>query len=200
MPSQFEVYLIYSKADAKWVEKLAERLVDERHIKVWLDEWMAIPGESEQHTRAQGINQANCFAVCIGKQTPSEWFKREIQLALNRQQDNKALRVIPVLLPDTKNINVDEFVELNNAVDFRIADQEYAFHRLVSGIRGIAPGRWPPEKTSAPDKTIMMVRDMLVDLQGLPIDKDVAKQMQQTVLEKVWLPNWLMQLKENTYE
>jgi TIR domain len=141
----FDVFLSHSHVDADWVERLARRLEDEHSLRVWLDKWVLVAGQSWQQAMARGIDQAGCCAICIGEYTPIGWFKREIERALDRQTRVSSFRVIPVLLPNAKRINVDDFLELNTWVDFRGSDQAYAFHVLVCGVKGISPGRWPPK-------------------------------------------------------
>lgn len=141
----FDVFLSYSSRDAEWVEHLARRLEDEQGLHVWLDKWVLVAGQPWQQAMARGIDQAGCCAVCIGEYTPIGWFKREIERALDRQTKVPSFRVIPVLLPNAKRVNVDDFLELNTRVDFRGSDQDYAFHVLVCGVKGIPPGRWPPK-------------------------------------------------------
>jgi hypothetical protein len=144
-PEQFDVFLSYSHLDAKWVEDLAVRLEDEGGFRVWLDKWILGPGKSWQQEMARGLDQAKSSAVCISEHTPDGWFKKEIEKALNRQTKDPSFRVIPVLLPNAKTENVDDFLELNTWVDFRGPDFAYAFHRLVYGVKGLPPGRWPPK-------------------------------------------------------
>jgi len=141
----FDVFLSYSHMDAEWVEHLARRLEDEQCLHVWLDKWVLVAGQPWQQAMARGIDQADCCAVCIGEYTPIGWFKREIEKALDRQTKVPSFRVIPVLLPNAKRVNVDDFLELNVWVDFHGSDQDYAFHVLVCGVKGIPPGRWPPK-------------------------------------------------------
>lgn len=141
----FDVFLSYAHQDAEWIEHLAQRLEDEAGFHVWLDKWMLVAGQPWQHGMAQGIDQARCCVVCIGEFTPAGWFKREIEKALNRQTGIPSFRVIPLLLPNAKKVNVEDFLELNTWVDFRSSDQAYAFHTLVCGVKGIAPGRWRPK-------------------------------------------------------
>ncbi len=144
---EFDVFISHSHLDATWVEILAMRLEDEQSFRVWLDQWFLIPGQSFQKAMAEGITQAKCCIICISEHTPSGWFKREIERALNTQTKSPSFRVIPVLLPNALNVNVDDFLELNTWVDFRNSETDYAFHRLVCGVKGIPPGRWPPQKT-----------------------------------------------------
>lgn len=145
-PEQFDAFLSYSHIDSFWAEKLARRLEDDNGFHIWLDKWILIPGQPWQQAMAKGIDHAKSCIVCIGDQTPAGWFKQEIQRALNRQINAPPFRVIPVLLPYAKSINVNDFLELNTWVDFRNFDEDYAFHVLVCGVKGVSPGRWNPRK------------------------------------------------------
>ena len=77
------------------MELIAVKLQDKYGLKVWLDRRVLIPGEHWQQEMARGMDQAKTCAVCIGGNTPSGWFREEIERALNRQTREKALRVIP---------------------------------------------------------------------------------------------------------
>jgi len=140
---QFDVFLRYSQGDAQWVEERAERLEDEAGLHVWLDKWIAVPGNILQQEIACGLDQARSCAVFISEDTPVGWFREEIQKALDRQTNEPSFRVIPVLLPGAEMSNLNNFLELRTAVRFDKLDPAYAFHVLVSGIQGRSPGRWP---------------------------------------------------------
>ena len=188
---QFDVFLSHSHTDAEWVEKnLAVRLVDECGFRVWLDKWMLIPGQSFVQGMARGIDQAHCCAVCIGEHTPLGWFRQEIQRALNRQVRDPSFRVFAILLPGAKDVNVDDFLELNIWVDFRSSDTAYAFHVLVSGVKGEPPGKWPPKETLTM-KTSADVEAKLRELHRFKqenwVDPSIAVEFQRTVLKKFWL-------------
>ena len=145
----YDVFLSHSHTDAEWVEEIAKRLEDKAGLRVWLDKWILVPGEPWQHGMARGLNQARSCAVCIGEHTPKGWFQEEIGRALNRQTQDTSFRVIPVLLPNAKKYNVDDFLGLRTWVDFKKGiDDSHAFHLLVSGIRGVAPGRGPQEEVT----------------------------------------------------
>src|SRR5215212_2656556 len=133
----FDVFLSHSHNEARWVDELAQRLVDECSFRVWLDRWVLTPGRSWQQEMARGLDQAATCAVCIGGQTPSGWFREEIERALNIQTRSDDFRVIPVLLPEALVESVPEFLSLRTWADFREnQDQEYAFRVLEAGIRG----------------------------------------------------------------
>jgi len=184
---EFDVFLSHSHLDASYVEELAKRLEDEFGFRVWLDKWILIPGEHWQQAIAQGLDQAKSCAVCIGEQTPNGWFREEIERAINRQTKDKSFRVIPVLLPKAQKINVDNFVELRTWVDLRNGlDDDWNFHLLTSGIRGIAPGRAPQEERINKASHII-VRKKLIDIRKLRserlIDDVIALEYQRRLLD-----------------
>jgi tetratricopeptide (TPR) repeat protein len=140
---KYDVFLSHAHGDAEAVETLAGRLADEAGFEVFLDKWVLVPGETWQPALAKGLDQAASCAVFIGNKAHAGWFKQEVQRALNRQASEPTFRVIPVILPGGDPALVNDFLELRTWVQFKdgLGDKE-AFHRLVSGIKGVAPGRW----------------------------------------------------------
>jgi hypothetical protein len=129
----FDVFLSHSHEDSNIVEKLAAKLQDERHFRVWLDKWILVPGNDWQREMAQGLEKAKTCGVCISRNTPSGWFREEIARALNRQSKDPSFRVIPIILPNGDNKIVDDFLELRTWVDFKDGiDDGYSLHVLVS--------------------------------------------------------------------
>ena len=143
----FDVCLSYSAADAVWAENLAKRLRDEHGFRVRLDRWVLLSEQSSRQADAGGMDRFSCCIVCIGELTSIDWFRQEIQRALDRQSKESSFRVIPVLLPNAKAVNVRDFPELRVWVDFSSPDQAYALHLLVCGLKGVPPGRWSSGKT-----------------------------------------------------
>ena len=190
----YDVFLSHSHVDAEWVETvLARRLEDEYQLRVWLDKWVLIPGQSWQHDMARGLHSARACAVCIGENTPLGWFKEEIERALDRQTKIPSFNVIPVLLPNAKTINVDNFLELRTRVDFRTTDYDQAFYLLMCGVKGIRPGRPRTERTTAKPGTV--TEDMLQELKDFKqkglLAETIADDYTKIIMEKVWIPQWL---------
>lgn len=185
----FDVFLSHAHVDGALVEKLGARLVDEAHLSVWLDKWVLVPGEHWQQEMAKGLERARCCAVCIGTHTPKGWFREEIQRALNRQARDPAFRVIPVILPDGEHDLVDAFLELRTWVDFKEGIEDgNAFHILLSGVKGIPPGRYSPASPDA-DASLALIRDDLARIRTLRkeqlIDDDIALEYQRRLLDKL---------------
>ena len=124
------------------MQDFADKLADEHKFEVWLDRWILVPGEPFIQEMSKGLKMAKTCAVFIGKETPRGWFDEEIKKALNIQAGNKDFRVIPVLLPESDESFVTDFLELRTWVDFRKGlDDKRKFHELSCGIKGVKPGR-----------------------------------------------------------
>jgi hypothetical protein len=187
-PESFDVFLSHAHLDAVIVESLGARLADDAGLRIWLDKWVLVPGEHWQQAMAKGLDQASTCAVCIGNETPKGWFREEIQRALNRQTQDPSFRVIPVILPNGQPDLVDDFLELRTWVDFRSGiDDPSPFHVLVSGIKGLPPGRNPSSEVHSDD--LVALRAKLTKLRILReeqlIDDVVAQDIQRRVLIEI---------------
>lgn len=161
-------------------------------MRVWLDKWVLVPGTYWQQGMAKGLGEARSCAVCLGEQTPRGWFREEIQRALNRQVRDPSFRVIPVILPGGNPAVVDEFLELRTWVRFRTGfDDPRAFHVLVSGIKGVPPGRGSgfPSNDPATSGQVTNVRKTLVVIRSLRneylIDERIAIEYQRRLLDRL---------------
>lgn len=186
----YDVFLSHSHADAVWVEKLAERLADDHGLNPWLDRWVLVPGKPWQQEMARGIEEARSCAICLGSRTPSGWFRRELEKALNRQSRDEEFGVIPVLLPGAKEhsgeLLAGTFLELNTWIDFSSADiAPSEIHLLVCGIKGIAPGRLPAASVDGPPDPIVI---KLRRLQALRVDSliedSIVLEYQRKILDR----------------
>ena len=190
--STYDVLLSHAHPDAEAVESLGARLVDEAKLRVWFDRWVLVPGKHWQQEMAKGLDQASTCAVCVGRHTPKGWFREEIERALNRQTKDSEFRVIPVILPEGDPAVIDNFLELRTWVDFRNGLSDgYAFHVLVSGIRGTPPGRYPRESVDE-NAELIAVREKLLRIRALRmeqlIDDDIALEYQRRILDQILQP------------
>jgi diguanylate cyclase (GGDEF)-like protein/PAS domain S-box-containing protein len=143
----FHVFLSHNSADKPAVEALAVRLRKEG-IEPWLDKWNLIPGEAWQPAIEKALDDCATCAVFIGPSGMGPWQNEEMRAAIDRRvSQKKGFRVIPVLLPGgqrEERSRLPTFLVVTTWVEFRrTLDEEDAFHRLLCGIRGIAPGPGP---------------------------------------------------------
>ena len=96
------------------------------------------------------------MAAILAHRVHRAWHHEELRTAIDRRvtetaatpsAGSKRFRVIPVLLPAAKPPELGglpAFLSATTWVEFRKSlDDEAAFHRLVCGIRGFAPGADP---------------------------------------------------------
>ncbi|MGB1011851.1 MAG: TIR domain-containing protein, partial [Thiolinea sp.] len=140
-----DIFLSHNSADKPAVEALALRL-RAAGIEPWLDKWNLIPGNPWQQEIEQAIDTCKVCAVFIGPSGVGPWQDEEMRAAIDRRVSQGNFRVIPVLLPgatrsDHKRSSLPTFLTATTWVEFRdtLGDED-AFHRLLAGIRGIAPG------------------------------------------------------------
>jgi RNA polymerase sigma factor (sigma-70 family) len=179
-PHAFDVFMCHSTADKAMVEGLAKRLKSEG-LKPWLDKWNLVPGEPWQPEIENALQKCRSCAVFIGPASSGPWQNEEMRAAIARRVDNRAkFRVIPVLLPKTRNRpsdNLPAFLTAATWVDFRKGlDDTEALRVLICGIRGVPPGESPaPRSTNKPrTKWVMTLRASVTD-----VDQQVAQEILQ---------------------
>ncbi len=141
----FQAFLSHGSADKAAVEEIARRLLKEG-IEAWLDKWHLIPGDPWQPALEKALAESESCVVFVGPSGFGPWQNEEMRAAIDHrvQDSERRFRVIPVLLPGAqraKRGSLPAFLVATTWVEFRDSlDDEDAFHRLVSGIRGVEPG------------------------------------------------------------
>jgi TIR domain len=144
----FHVFLSHSSADKPAVEELARRLAKEG-IQAWLDKWHLIPGNPWQPDIEKALAESETCAIFVGPSGFGPWQNEEMRAAIDRRvrDSGRSFRVIPVLLPGAERAersSLPTFLAATTWVEFhKSLDDPTAFHRLISGIRGIEPGPDP---------------------------------------------------------
>jgi formylglycine-generating enzyme required for sulfatase activity len=161
MSPRYDVFLSHSGADKPAVEELARNLLA-AGITPFLDKWNLVPGEPWQEALEEALDESSTCAVFLGPGGLGPWQNEEMRSALATRASDEDFRVIPVLLPGSFQPRKEElprFLRRLTWVDFRAGLQdEDAFHRLLSGIRGIAPG---PGGQAAPDRFVFRGKEFI---------------------------------------
>ena len=141
---EYDVFLSHNSADQESVEIIARRLREAVHLEPFLDRWHLVPGEPWQEALEQALDTSRSCAVFLGPAGLGTWENEEMRAALDIRAGRPDFRVIPVLLPGARlpeRGRLPRFLARLTWVDFRPGlDDADAFHRLVCGIQGIAPG------------------------------------------------------------
>ncbi|MEO1054976.1 MAG: toll/interleukin-1 receptor domain-containing protein [Bacteroidota bacterium] len=114
----YDTFLSHSHEDAELVELIAHKLEEEHALRVWLDKWILIPGETLRQELSKGLDNSKTCVVIIGNDTQKGWFEEEINKAIDKQTRDKSFRVIPVLLPNANPRFVQDFLENRRYVRF----------------------------------------------------------------------------------
>jgi TPR repeat protein len=141
MSLDYDVFLAYSSEDGAAVEAIALRLQDVAGLRLFLDKWDVMPGESWIPRLEVAIAASKTFAVFFSPGSRGGWREEERQYALRLAARNPERRIIPVLLPGASEHDIDPFLRSREWVDLA---REDGFARLVAGITGRRPG--PPAK------------------------------------------------------
>ncbi|HEY2291635.1 MAG TPA: TIR domain-containing protein [Thermoanaerobaculia bacterium] len=143
MKPVYDVFLSHSNADKPAVEELARKL-RKAGIEPFLDKWHLIPGDPWQEALEEALDASRTCAVFLGPKGLGAWQNEEMRSTLEMRVGDRTFRVIPILLPgsfEPRKEDLPRFLRRLTWVDFRgDLDDEDAFHRLVSGVRGQAPG------------------------------------------------------------
>ena len=150
---RYDVFLSHNSADKPTVEYLAQRLRQEG-LEPFLDKWHLVPGDPWQEALEEALDQSRTCAVFLGPEGLGPWENEEMRVALNQRVRAPDFRVIPVLLSESQmpeRGRLPPFLARLTWVDFRAGlDDADAFHRLVCGIKGVAPG--PPGEVAPPEE------------------------------------------------
>jgi TIR domain-containing protein len=126
------VFLSHCHTDKPFARKLASDL-RAAGARVWLDEAEIRVGDSLITKVTEAIDTMDYLAVLLSPEAvASEWVRRELDLALNREIQGKHLLVLPLLLQDCI---LPGFLVGRLYADFRpTANYEEALQKLLTGI------------------------------------------------------------------
>jgi hypothetical protein len=97
---EYDVFLSYSSKDKKVVHPLSERLKKDG-LRVWLDAWAIMPGDSIPLKIQHGLERSRILLMCMSPAYfASEWGKLEHLTLLFRDPTNAQRRFIPLLIDD----------------------------------------------------------------------------------------------------
>jgi len=97
-----EVFISYNHMDKDQALKIAEDL-NEVGIKSWIDEGELNFGDSIIEKISDGLDSVKYLIALISKNSiASNWVKKELKIAITQEINNNEVRVIPLLLDESK--------------------------------------------------------------------------------------------------
>jgi TIR domain len=136
MPKTYDVFISYSQRDSTFVRKLASRLARER-LTVFFDEASIAIGDSLADSLIRAVENARHMIVVMSPAYfRSDWGRREMDLALEREFDSteqQRIRVLPLLLEDCE---VPPILATKLYADCRTDEAfENSFPKILAAIR-----------------------------------------------------------------
>jgi len=127
------IFISYSHADKKFVDRLAIELVRAR-APIWLDRWELKVGDSLIQRIQTAIQGAGALLVILSKTSvESEWCKKELSAGLVRELEEKRVLVLPVIIEDCE---VPLFLREKVFADFR-SNYDEGLGQLLRSIAGL---------------------------------------------------------------
>src|SRR3954468_17958084 len=104
------VFLSHSSADSAGAKAVAQ-LLRNTGVDVWLDLDQLMPGEEWQKALENALQDSSHFVVLVGDAGVPRWVDREVRYALDRNTQDPAYRVIPLLGPGSKENALPLFLQ-----------------------------------------------------------------------------------------
>jgi WD40 repeat protein len=150
---RFDVFLSYNSADRPIVERVAQRLVQER-IEPWWDQWNLTAGKSWQEEIVAGLQASKTCAVFVGSVGLGDWAREELHVAQDRAAKDRDFRLFMVLLPGAPEPDHPSLAFLRSRTWVELRDGlagPNGIDDLLAAITGtsrrhdvvVAPGRCP---------------------------------------------------------
>jgi hypothetical protein len=136
-PAHFDVFLCHNSTDKPEVKKIG-RILMERGLQPWLDEWDLRPGFPWQTALEDQIRNIGAAAVFVGSSCVGPWQHQELA-AFIREFVRRGCPVIPVILQSCRGSpQLPVFLSGMTWVDFR-ESQPDPVERLIWGVTGSNP-------------------------------------------------------------
>lgn len=143
------VFLSHSHKDKPFARKLTADLRHAGHI-VWIDEAEILVGDSLVEKIREGIDSVDFVAAILSVTSiDSEWVKKELDLASNREIDEKRVVVLPILLDD---VELPGFLKGKSYANFKEEGQYQ--NGLSDLLKRLGPST-PPPKLSTEDFAVL---------------------------------------------
>ena len=94
-----DIFISYSKNDSVKVGRLVEALKAKGAL-LWFDEEQILPGDDIIQRMSEGISQCRYYVICLSpsfeKKPPTSWVKKELKMAMIKENREGRRNIIPV--------------------------------------------------------------------------------------------------------
>ncbi len=169
------VFLSHSSVDKPFARRLGNDL-RQYGAKVWIDEAEIKIGDSLIEKISKGLSETDFVIVLLSKAScESEWVKKEVNIALNKEIYGKQVVVLPCLIEDC---NIPLFLIDKKYADFRDSTKYVQYRQELISTMGLA------EKSN---DTLFLDQHIFYDLEDLNdgFDADAIRYFSKYDFEKV---------------
>ncbi len=137
------IFISYAHKDKSFARRFAADLRDNGH-NVWVDETELLVGDSIIERIGDAIESVDFVAAIISSASiDSHWAQKELDLASNREMDEKRVVVLPILLDD---VGLPGFLKGKLYADFRAKNSyQEGLNKLLDRL---GPKTAPPDLSS----------------------------------------------------
>lgn len=147
-----KIFLSHTSIDKPFVRKLAADLRRYGHI-VWIDEAEINIGDSLIGKICEGLDSVDYVAVVLSQASiNSEWVQKEIEIASNREIEEKKVIVLPLLI---ENVKLPNFLKGKFYGDF--SNQDKYTEKLGLLLRSLGDSKVLKEVVDAEELSILKV-------------------------------------------
>jgi hypothetical protein len=158
LPSGSDIFLCHSSVDKDFVRRLSGHLT-RLGVRVWLDEWQVLPGQSLHDSIGSGLADCKYVGVVISPDSvASDWCKKELHQAL-AQERIRPDSVVPLLW---READMPPFLLDKVYVDFR--NEYYVGVARLAGLILRADPRDLSERLSTKPGCVDDVQKVLAEL------------------------------------
>lgn len=116
-----DLFICHSWKDKAFVNWLAITL-GQKGIKTWVDEGEILVGDSLIEKIQEGISKTRYFAIVLSNDSiNSYWVKKELEMAIAREFEEKKVVIIPILIEDCEP---PLYLKTKKYADFRTSDEK----------------------------------------------------------------------------
>src|SRR5262249_21392905 len=108
---------------------------------VWLDVERLRPGDRWMEALETAFADSAAFLVYVGHSGVQRWVDRETRLALVRNTDDPAYRIVPLLAPGVDPTSLPAFLAQHQAITLPTDDTDRTWLQRLSGALGSEPAR-----------------------------------------------------------
>jgi hypothetical protein len=130
---EYDIFISYPAENRRVVSEITEFL-SANGARIFMDTLIR-PGDNWVQTLNIALRSSRAVGVCIGPKTAeSAGMAQEIILAVTEQQENKPIRIIPIILPGANWSMAPDTLRCFQGVDLSKGINEDALRKLLEGL------------------------------------------------------------------